>query len=50
MNETTLTQIMALKTIPLEELKAKYAELFQKEAPSSNNKTYLWRKIAYRLQ
>ena len=50
MEESTLAQIMALQTKPLEELKAKYAELFKSEAPTSNNKVYLWRKLAYKLQ
>ena len=50
MNETTLDQIMTLKTSSLEELKVKYVELFQDEPPSSNNKVYIWRKLAYKLQ
>lgn len=50
MEEKLLDQIMGLRNKPLEELRAKYAEIFQGEAPSSNNKVFLWRKITYRLQ
>ena len=50
MEQTLLEQIMGLKDGTLDELRAKYAEIFPKEAPSSNNKVFLWRKIAYRLQ
>lgn len=49
MEETLLTQIMELKNKPLEELRAQYAELFKNEA-TSNNRGYLWRKLAYKLQ
>ena len=49
MEKTNLAEIMELKEKPLEDLKAKYLELFSQE-PSSNNKVFLWRKIAYRLQ
>ncbi len=49
MEKTTLTDIMELKEKPLEDLKSKYAELFGQEA-TSNNRVFLWRKIAYRLQ
>ena len=49
MAETKLSEIMELKENSLEELKAKYQELFAQE-PSSSNKVYLWRKIAYRMQ
>ena len=49
MAETKLAEIMELKEKSLEELKAKYAELFRQEPPSSN-KAFLWRKIAYRIQ
>ena|SRR5665213_1444055 len=50
MNETIVEQIMTLKNQPLDELKAKYEEVFKGEKPTSNNRVYLWRKIAYRLQ
>ncbi len=45
-----IERIMALKEASLEALKAEYGALFGKESPCSNNKAYLWRKIAYRLQ
>ena len=45
-----IDRIMALKEASLEALKAQYAAVFGKETPCSNNKTFLWRKIAYRLQ
>ncbi len=50
MKETIVEQIMNLKNQSLEQLKAKYEEVFKGEKPTSNNKTYLWRKIAYRIQ
>ncbi len=50
MAETKLSQILELKEKPLGELQAKYAELFPGHQTPSNNKVYLWRKIAYRLQ
>jgi len=50
MGEYVIEQIMALKDKPLEELKAKYEELFKGEKATSNNKIFLWRKIAYRIQ
>lgn len=49
MGKTTLAGIMELKERPLEDLRAKYAEIFGQEA-TSNNRVFLWRKIAYRLQ
>ena len=45
-----IEQIMALEDASLEVLKAQYCALFGKESPCSNNKVFLWRKIAYRLQ
>jgi len=50
MDKKILSQIMELKTKPLAELKAKYKELFPEDNTSSNNKMFLWRKIAYRIQ
>ncbi len=49
MEETKLTEIMELEKKSLEELKVKYQEVFG-QAPTSNNKGFLWRKIAYRIQ
>lgn len=41
---------MELKEKSLGELKTKYEELFPGEKAPSNNKIFLWRKIAYRIQ
>ena len=50
MAETNLSQIMALRENSLGELKTKYEELFPGQKAPSNNKIFMWRKIAYRLQ
>lgn len=50
MAEIKLTEIMELKEKSLDELKTKYEELFPGQQASSNNKIFLWRKIAYRIQ
>ena len=50
MAEIKLTEIMELKEKSLGELQAKHQELFPDQPTPSNNKVYLWRKIAYRLQ
>ncbi len=50
MAEIKLTGIMELKEKTLDELQAKHQELFPGQPAPSNNKVYLWRKIAYRLQ
>ena len=50
MAETNLAQIMELKKKSLGELQVKYKELFPSQNVPSNNKVFLWRKIAYRLQ
>jgi len=50
MAETNLSQIMELKEKSLEELKTKYEKLFPDQKAPSNNKIFLWRKIAYRIQ
>ena len=39
----------ALKGAPLKGLKAAYAEYFQIKK-ASNNRTYMWRRLAYRMQ
>ena len=48
-NNSLITEIMALKSASLEQIKARYAEIFGEES-SSLNKIFLWKKIAYRLQ
>jgi len=50
MEETQLSEIMELKDKPLGELRAKHVELFGGQKPSSNNRVFLWRKLAYRMQ
>ena len=45
-----ITAIMAMKAASLEELTAKYAELFGQASPCSGNKVFLWRRIAHKLQ
>ena len=50
MTETNLSQIMELKEKTLDELQAKHKELFPDQQTPSNNKVYLWRRIAYRMQ
>ena len=50
MVKNTLSRIMEFKGRSLDELKAKYEELFIGQKAPSNNKVYLWRKIAYRMQ
>ena len=50
MAETKLSEIMKLKEKSLDELKAKYEELFPGRQAPSNNKVFLWRKIAYKIQ
>ncbi len=49
MSANTTEQIMALKSLTLGELQKKYEEISGVKA-SSNNKVYLWRKIAYKMQ
>lgn len=44
-----MTEIMALKNAPAEELQRLYKELYGEDA-TGTHKTYLWRKIAYKLQ
>ncbi|MCX5679277.1 MAG: DUF2924 domain-containing protein [Candidatus Omnitrophica bacterium] len=50
MNEPILSQIIALKNAPISELKQKYSELFAGKKTSSDNRTYLWQRISYRIQ
>ena len=45
-----LEQLLALKELSVPELQARYSELFDGKKATSNNKTYLWQRIAYRIQ
>jgi hypothetical protein len=44
-----MSEIMALKNAPAEELLGRYKELYGEDA-AGTHRLYLWRKIAYRLQ
>lgn len=50
MQETLLSQIMALGGMSTKELQKRYEDLFDGKKPPSNNKICLWRRIAYRMQ
>jgi len=50
MTGTNLSQIMELRKNSLDELKTKYEGLFPGQKAPSNNKIFMWRKIAYRIQ
>ena len=49
MHETVLSEITALKNAPAIELLKKYKELYGENA-TGTHKTYLWRKVTYKLQ
>ena len=44
-----MSEIIALKNAPVEELHRRYKELYGEDA-AGTHRLYLWRKIAYRLQ
>jgi Protein of unknown function (DUF2924) len=44
-----MNEIIALKNAPTKELLERYKELYGEDA-AGTHKTYLWRKIAYKLQ
>ena len=50
MKEGILQQIEALKDASVEELQKQHKELFGGQEATSDNKVYLIRRIAYRLQ
>ena len=50
MSEDTVTKIMDLKGMSLGELQKEHEQIFEGNKAPSNNKVYLWRKIAYRIQ
>jgi hypothetical protein len=50
MENSILVRILALKTASLPELQKEYAALYDGKKAPSNNKTYLWQRIAYRIQ
>jgi len=50
MKERIMEQIAALKDVSVEELQRRHRELFGGQEAASDNKVYLIRRIAYRLQ
>jgi hypothetical protein len=50
MENSILARILALRTASLSELQKEYSALYDSKKAPSNNKTYLWQKIAYRIQ
>jgi hypothetical protein len=50
MKEDLITQIMALRDAPIEELNKKYHELFPGKRASTYNRKFIWRQVAYKLQ
>ena len=44
-----MSEIMALKNAPVEELLKRYKELYGEDAVGTH-RLYIWRKVAYRLQ
>ena len=50
MKDDILARILALKTVSLPELQNEYSALYDVKKAPSNNKTYLWQRIAYRIQ
>jgi len=50
MTDNILAEILALKEMPVEGLQKKYSEVFDGKKATSNNKTFLWQRIAYRIQ
>ena len=47
---SVLREIHALQQMSVCELHAKWRELYDGEEPRSRNKTFLWRRLAWRLQ
>jgi len=50
MEENLLSQIMALRDASIDELARKYGELFPGKKAARENKIFLWKQIAYKLQ
>ena len=48
-DDTLLRELIAVRKLPIEELRARYLALFGEES-KSRNKKYLFKRIAYRLQ
>ena len=50
MKDDILARILALKTVSSTELQKEYTALYDNKEVRSNYKTYLWQRIAYRIQ
>jgi hypothetical protein len=50
MKESLISKIMAIKNLPSKELQERYEALFQGKKSPINNRTYLWRRISYKMQ
>lgn len=50
MKESVISKIMAIKDLPTKALMEKYAELFEGKKSPTNNRVYLWKRIAFRIQ
>ena len=48
--ESVISRIMALKNLSTKELQLKYEELFQGQKSPTNNRIYLWKRIAFKIQ
>ena len=48
--ESVISRIMAIKDLPTKELIEKYSELFDGKKSPTNNRVYLWKRIAFRIQ
>lgn len=48
--ESVISKIMAIKSLPTKELQQKYEELFQGQKVPTNNRVYLWKRIAFKIQ
>ena len=50
MKDSVLSQIKVLEEMSIKELKAKYTEVFGSDKGAQNNKRYLIKRIAYKIQ
>jgi len=50
MQKDLITEIMALRDASIDELVKKYSELFPGKKAPTNNKIFLWKQIAHKMQ
>ena len=50
MKESLISKIMAMKDLPSKELHKRYEEFFGGQKAPVNNRIYLWRRIAHKMQ